>query len=146
MGRVFQNERAGKAHNRAEGIAVEKAVANRAVAAHGKAADERILPRVRERERPARKFHQIFADEFSKIVARTGVIHIEFVLCRGHYNGKIPILRPRGNAGAVYPIVTAAENAVQQIQRLQRPLRRVLRLPGHDLVRGQDHRYINGAH
>ena len=140
-----QNQRGGKGRHGAEGLGMLQAVDNGPKAAHGKAAQEGILPPGGQGEGAPGEVHQLLADEPAVIGAGLGVIHIEAVVAAGHHHSQVAVLGPALHPGAADPVGIVAEDAVEQVQGFKGTLRR--RAAGaQGFVGGQHHLDGHGAH
>ena len=82
-------------------------------AAHGKAADEGVLPLAGKWKHPTGHLHQFLTNELTVAVACLGTVHIEGIVAGGHNNAKIPFFRPPLDPGAGDPIGIIAQKAME---------------------------------
>ena len=110
---AIRNEGGREGSDPSEGLVVFQAVPERAVSAHGKAADEGVLSLVGEgKERPC-EFHELSSDEFAVIVVPFRLVHVEAVFAGGHDDGKVMELRIAHEVRAEKPVILGAVDAVE---------------------------------
>ena len=125
----------------AERIAVAQAVDQCAIAAHGDAGNERILPPVRQRQQLTRHLHDLLAHVAAVVGVALLVIDVEGIVAVDHHNGDA---MHRGVQSEVGKRGRLQRPAGISVQKVQRAIRRGYVVPV--VIIGQEHTRIDAAH